>query len=75
MGPDHPMFGGRGGTGLFPGRLPGARFDPYGPGVPHRGIPRPRRDFRPPGPSPDHLPPPFGDDDLDDDGPPSSMFF
>ena len=61
MGPDHPMFGGRGGTGLFPGRLPGARFDPYGPGVPHRGIPRPRRDFRPPGPLAITLS--FGDDD------------
>ncbi len=78
MGPDHPIFGGSGNrqTGpRFPGQLPGARFDPYGPGVGPRGIPRPRRDFRPrPGPSPDHLPPPrFSDEE--DDGPPSSMFF
>ena len=28
MGPGHPIFGGRSGGG-FPGRIPGARFDPY----------------------------------------------
>eukprot|EP00939_MAST-03C_sp_MAST-3C-sp1_P004605 g4605.t1 len=81
MGPDHPMF--RGGNGASPvgGRrgyppVPGARFDPYGPGV---GIPPRRggaRGARPtPGPTPDHLPPPRFDGRGDDNEPPDTMFF
>ena len=45
MGPEHPMFRGRPDSGLPPGSLPGApmpadvppgaRFDPWGPGVPY----------------------------------------
>ncbi|XP_001841849.2 proteasome inhibitor PI31 subunit [Culex quinquefasciatus] len=42
-----------GGSGI----VPGARFDPFGPGVGQN--PRP---FRQPGPDPDHLPPPGYDD-------------
>ena len=82
MGPDHPMFRGGDGRPGYPSSLPtgvppGARFDPYGPGV---GVP-PRRGggrggTRPtPGPTPDHLPPPRFDGGGDDDDPPSTMFF
>lgn len=83
VGPNHPMFagrrpptgGGRPGPNL-PGRIPGARFDPFGPGVPLG----PRRGGgrvgpRGPGPSPDHLPPPRFESGGDDDEPPSGMFF
>ncbi|CAM9162735.1 unnamed protein product [Chrysoparadoxa australica] len=64
MGPDHPAFGGSGGSGL----LPQPRFDPYGPPMP--GIPGPGGLGRGRGggrgngnrfggdPDPDHLPPP-----------------
>lgn len=49
VGPDHPLFHGRGGPpgpgwdGLPPGVPPGARFDPFGPGVPGPGVPGPGR--------------------------------
>ncbi len=92
LGPGHPGFGGGGaggmprrggggggrfgGGGMMPGVPPGARFDPFGPGVPgsggggrggggrggHPGMG---------GPTPDHLrPPSMGGDD----GPPSWMY-
>eukprot|EP00940_MAST-03C_sp_MAST-3C-sp2_P002965 g2965.t1 len=79
MGPNHPMFGVRQGGRVprGPGRLPGARFDPYGPGVPRPNRPR-RGGNMSGGPTPDHLPPPRFDGGGgidDDDEPPSGMFF
>ncbi|XP_054154187.1 proteasome inhibitor PI31 subunit-like [Oppia nitens] len=45
--------------GLPPGAVPpGARFDPFGPGI----GPRPNRNPRQMGPDPDHMPPPGYDD-------------
>lgn len=75
MGPDHPIFGGGNRQMTQPGRIPGARFDPFGPGVGGRHPRRPPRGYYPPGPSPDHLRPPSWHDGGNDDGPPPGMFF
>eukprot|EP00511_Aplanochytrium_stocchinoi_P006129 CAMPEP_0204832840 /NCGR_PEP_ID=MMETSP1346-20131115/14919_1 /ASSEMBLY_ACC=CAM_ASM_000771 /TAXON_ID=215587 /ORGANISM="Aplanochytrium stocchinoi, Strain GSBS06" /LENGTH=407 /DNA_ID=CAMNT_0051964927 /DNA_START=54 /DNA_END=1277 /DNA_ORIENTATION=+ len=83
MGPGNAMFNGRRGRfgegGVPPGVPPGARFDPYGPGVPPPGYPRPapgtapdpRRGGGRGDPNPDHLPPP-GNDNED---PYNNMYF
>ena len=76
VGPDHPMFWGRGrgngASGLPTGVPPGARFDPFGPPVPGmgpahgRGVP-PSGTGRGTGPTF-----PFGDPDPDHQQPPPS---
>jgi proteasome inhibitor subunit 1 (PI31) len=60
VGPSHPGFGLNPQRGGFPGVLPGARFDPYGPGVPGGGGRGGRggRGGNMGGPTPDHLAPP-----------------
>ncbi|OQR94757.1 hypothetical protein ACHHYP_20044 [Achlya hypogyna] len=57
VGPNHPIFGG---PPSFPGTVPGARFDPFGPvhprpmqPFPNRPRPAPHMPFG--GPDPDHL--------------------
>ncbi|OQS06682.1 hypothetical protein THRCLA_20314 [Thraustotheca clavata] len=60
VGPNHPLFGG---PPSFPGTVPGARFDPFGPVGPrpmHPFNPHPRQPQPAPrmpfgGPDPDHL--------------------
>ena len=82
LGPGHPGFGGGGGMprrggggrfgggGMMPGVPPGARFDPFGPGVPGGGGGRGGHPGMG-GPTPDHLrPPSMGGGD----GPPSWMY-
>ena len=78
VGPNHPMFNGRnnmqdprfgGGRGqLPPGVPPGARFDPFGPGVPRpRRFPqngRGRGGFTGGMPDNDHLRMPGGEEDF-----------